>query len=115
MSDRVKVSALTRRAVAVRGVVAALVNETISESAEVDPERLARLGLLAFEDEQGPRASLFWPRPSLRGSCARLSPTGRRADSAVRNDRCWRRRRAAFVLTRTITAVAERNLIRSLG
>jgi hypothetical protein len=39
MSDRAKVSALTRRAVAVRGVVAALVNETISESAEVDQHR----------------------------------------------------------------------------
>ena len=39
---------------AVRGVVAALVNETLSDRAEVDPERIARLGLLAFDDAQEP-------------------------------------------------------------
>lgn len=54
MSDRDKVSALSGRAIAVRAVVEALVNETLSDGDEVDPEKLARLGLLAFEGEQEP-------------------------------------------------------------
>ena len=54
MSDGAKISRLTRRAVAVRAVVETLVNETLSDGEEVDADRVARLGLLAFEDGQPP-------------------------------------------------------------
>lgn len=54
MTDRARISRLTRRAVAVRAVIEALVNETISNGEAVDADRVARLGLLAFEDGRPP-------------------------------------------------------------
>lgn len=54
MSDGAKVSRLTRRAVAVRAVVQTLVHETLSDGEDVDADRVARLGLLAFEDGEPP-------------------------------------------------------------
>ena len=65
MSDRAKSSTLTRRAVAVRGVVEALVNETISDGNPVDADKVARLGLLAFEDGQPPADEPLLAKPEL--------------------------------------------------
>jgi hypothetical protein len=49
MVDRAKPSELSRRVLAIRGVVQALVSQTLSDGRTVDPGQMARLGMLGYE------------------------------------------------------------------